>query len=429
MRLISTRNPAHRATFLEAVRSGRAPDGGLYVPEPVACFRDISHLLEMGFQERCLEILHRLLGDECSLEELEIPVLEAFDFPLNLARLGDRVFALEAFHGPTASVEDFGARFLARMLELADRQGTAKLRTLLTATTGASGAAVAGAFSGLRGTRAVILFPKGGVSALEARQITAPGGNVLAFAVEGDFEACQALVTGCRMDAPLAERLNLCIADSTHIAWMLAFVLLHFEAAARLRAQGFRDPPVAAVPSGDGGLLYAGLWAKAMGLPVKAFVIATNANRTVPEYLDSGEYQPRPVAATLTRNLDIAQPANWERVRHFFGGSLSRMRETLRWGSLDDAATRKAMWELHQAGFRPEAQAAVAFGVLEERRALNETGILFAPAHPAKGHELLERDMNLKVDWPGSLLELPAASPPAKPLAKGAAALRSVLLG
>ncbi len=427
MRLVSTRNPSHRATFLDALQRGFAPDGGLYVPEPVACFRDVSCLLEMGFQERSLVIVHRLLGEEFSLEELELGVMGAFDFPLPLTRIGDRMAVLEPFHGPTASIEDFGARFLARMQDLAEARGTAHLKTLLTATAGASGAAVAHAFAGRRGTRVVILYPKGRISALEARQIATPGGNVLAYAVEGDLDACQALVCLCRADHALAEPLHLGSADATHIAWLLAFVLLHFEAVAQLRALGFQEAPVMAVPGGDLGLLYAGLWAKAMGLPVKAFVVAANANRTVSDYLNSSEYLPRPSVPTLTKNLDIAEPFNWERVTHFFGGDLGRMREALRWGSVDDAATRKAMWELHQRGFVPEAHGAVAYGVLEERRALNETGVFMAPMHPAKDHELLERAMNLKPEWPASLAALAPNPPTAKVLPKDLAALRKEL--
>lgn len=428
MRLISTRNPKERSTFSEAIQSGVAPDGGLFVPEPIACFRDIPHLLEMGFADRSLEILHRLLGEEFSFEELEVPVLEAFDFPVPLVKVSDRVFALELFHGPTLAFKDFGARFLARMLTLVGSKGAPRLRTVLAATSGDTGAAVAHAFWKQRGCRVMILYPKGRVSELQERQFATLGSNVLAYAVDGSFDDCQALVKACFEDSHLSNSLNLTSANSINVARLLAQTLYYFEAVAQLRAQGLRDAPVISVPSGNFGNLYAGLLAKEMGLPVKAFVAASNCNRTVPDYLETGEYRPRPSIRTLSNAMDVGNPSNWERIEHLFKGSLPAMRETLRWGSLEDQATRRAMWELHHYGYLPDPHGAVAYGVLEERRGLGETGIFLATAHPAKFGDLLMKDMNLELELPTALAETLAKPLLAKPLANDFEALKKELM-
>lgn len=429
MRLVSTRNPKLRSTFLEAVQGGPAPDGGLWIPEPIACFRDMPQLLAMDFQARSLEILGRLLGEELSREELAPIVREAFDFDVPLVRVRDRVFALELFHGPSLAFKDFGARFLARVLMLLGEREGARLRTVLTATSGDTGAAVASAFHGVRGVRAVVLYPKGRVSELQERQIATHGGNVLAYAVEGSFDDCQAMVKAAFADPAVAAPLNLTSANSLNIARLLAQVLYHVEGVAQLHARSLREPALIAVPSGNFGNLCAGLLAREMGLPVKAFVVATNANRTVPDYLDTGDYRPRPSLATLSNAMDVGAPNNWERIAHLFKGSLEALRAALRWGSLDDAGTRRALWELNAAGYLADPHAAVAFGVLEERRGLRETGVFLGTAHPAKFADLLARDMNLTVPLPPALAELQARPVLSKPLAASYEALRAELMG
>jgi len=428
MRFVSTRNPRQRATFSQAIQVGVPPDGGLYVPEPIACFQDVSRLLEMSFTDRSLEILHRLLGEEFGFEELEVPVLEAFDFTIPLAKVSDRVYALELFHGPTLSFKDFGARFLAKMLTVAGAKGGPRLRTILTATTGNTGAAVAHAFWKLRGFRSVILYPKGQVPELQEQQFATLGGNVLAYAVDGSFEDCQALVKGCFEDTALAGKLNLTTGNSPNVARIMAQILIFFEGLARLRARGLRDAPVVSVPCGNLGNLYAGLLAKEMGLPIKAFVVATNANRAVPDALETGEYSPRGPVPTLTRAMDAGDPVNWERVTHLFRSDPAALRTALRWGSLDDASTRRAMWELRHFGYLPEPHGAVAYGVMEELRGLGETGVFLAPVHPAKSREFLKQDLNLEIELPLELAESLTRPLLAKALPNDLAELKKLLL-
>ncbi len=422
MRLVSTRDSRNRATFAQAVQSGMAPGGGLWVPEPVPCFRDVQALLAMDFQARSAEILHRFLGDEFSRAEVEEAVASALDFPVPVARVRARIFALELFHGPTLAFKDFGARFLARMLALASR-GDGRRRTVLTATSGDTGAAVASAFLGLPGFQVVVLYPAGRVSDLQERQFATLGDNVRTFAVEGTFDDCQALVKAAFGDAELAARLGLTSANSINIARLLAQVTYYFEAVARVG-----EPPVIAVPSGNFGNLYAGLLARRMGLPVRAFTVATNANTTVPDFLETGVYRPRPSVATLSNAMDVGAPSNWERIHALFQGDLEAMRGALRHGSLTDEETLASLRDLHAGGYLSEPHAAVAHGVLAQHLGPGETGVFLGTAHPAKFRETLEKGLGIRVPLPPALAAVKDRPILSRSLPAGFAALREELL-
>ena len=387
MRLVSTRNPQEAATFAEAIQMGMAPGGGLFVPAAIPVFPEVTELLDLDFPSRSVLIIQRLLGDEFTPAELEGAVRDALDFPAPLVPVGDGLMALELFHGPTLAFKDFGARFLARMLALVARREQGGLRTVLTATSGDTGAAVAHAFHGLEGFRAVVLYPKGRISVLQEKQFATLGGNVSTFAVEGAFDDCQALVKACFQDPELTRGLRLTSANSINIARLLAQVLYYYEALAQARRGGRPGNAVLAVPSGNFGNLYAGLLAQRTGCPIHRFIVATNVNRTVPDYLDSGTYQPRPSTATLSNAMDVGAPSNWERIQALFGGDLEAMRAGLRWGSLTDAQTVEVMGGLQALGYRPDPHGAVACGVLQRHLEPGELGIFLATAHPAKFQE------------------------------------------
>jgi threonine synthase len=417
MKLVSTRTPALEATFLEAVQAGLAPDGGLYVPVAIPRFGDVPDLLKLDFPTRSAELLHRLLGDEFPRAVIEELARSAFTFPAPLVRVSERISALELFHGPTLAFKDFGARFLARVLALG--AGNHR-RTVLTATSGDTGAAVAQAFHGLPGVDVVVLYPAGRVSPLQERQFATCGGNVLALAVDGAFDDCQRLVKGAFEDAELVSRLGLTSANSINIARLLAQTLYYFEAAAQVAAA----PLVMAVPSGNFGNLYAGLMAQAMGAPVSAFVAATNANRVVPDYLDSGVYQPRPSVATLSNAMDVGAPSNWERIFALFGGDHDAMAAALRWGSCTDGETEQVVIELDRAGYLADPHGAVAYRVLQSNLREGEQGAFLATAHPAKFREALAPALGREIPLPktlSDLLELPLLN---EPLAADQAALK-----
>ena len=418
MRLVSTRTPDLAATFIEAAHAGLAPDGGLFVPVEIPCFRDVSDLLRLDFATRSAEILVRLVGDEFPHAVVEDLARSAFTFPAPLVQVNGRISALELFHGPTLAFKDFGARFLARVLALG---AEGHRRTVLTATSGDTGAAVAQAFHGLPGVQVVVLYPAGRVSPLQERQFATCGGNVLALAVDGAFDDCQRLVKGAFEDAELVARLGLTSANSINIARLLAQTLYYFEAASQVEGD---TPLVVSVPSGNFGNLTAGLWAQKMGAPIHAFVAATNANRVVPDYLDSGVYQPKASVATLSNAMDVGSPSNWERIHALFGGDHDAMASALRWGSCTDAETAQVVIDLDRGGYLADPHGAVAFHVLQANLHEGEQGIFLATAHPAKFMEALAPALGREIPLPKSLsdlLELPLLS---EPLAADQAALR-----
>jgi len=418
MRLVSTRNPYQAATFLEAVQAGLAPDGGLYVQTGIPRFTDVPELLKLDFPTRSTEILHRLLGDEFPRSVVEELARAAFTFPAPLVPVSERVASLELFHGPTLAFKDFGARFLARVLALG---AGGQRRTVLTATSGDTGAAVASAFHGLPEVQVVVLYPAGRVSPLQERQFATCGGNVLALAVDGAFDDCQRLVKGAFEDAELVARLGLTSANSINIARLLAQSLYYFEAAAQAESEA---PLVVCVPCGNFGNLYAGLLAKAMGVPITTFVAATNANRVVPDYLDSVVYHPRASVATLSNAMDVGAPSNWERIFALFQGDHDAMAAALRWGSCTDAETEQTVVDLDRRGYLADPHGAVAYHVLQANLRSGEQGIFLATAHPAKFREALAPALGREIPLPKSLSDLLALPLLSEPLAAEQAALR-----
>ena len=426
MELISTRGGTPPVGFLDAVAANLPGDGGLFVPADLAPLADLERLLALGWRERSTEILARLLAPEISRAEAAALVAGALDFPVPLVRVRDGLWALELCHGPSLSFKDFGVRFLARVLALAaGRSARARNRLVLTATSGDTGAAVAAAFHGLAGFRVAVLYPRGRISERQERQIATLGGNVRAFAVDGDFDACQRLVKSCFADAALAAELGLVSANSINVARLTAQVLYYFEAVAALeRAAPGAPRPVVAVPSGNFGNLCAGLLARRLGLPLAGLVLATNANRTVPDYLDHGRWAPGPTVATLSNAMDVALPNNWERVAWLFDGDLAALRAGLRWGSLDDAGTRAELARLAVAGYRADPHGAVAAAVVERALARGEVGIFLATAHPAKFEASAEG-----VPLPAALAAAMRRPLLAEPLDADPAALRRALGG
>lgn len=409
MRLIGTRDPRDHATFLEAAAGATPAHGGLFVFDPIPNWRAdgadaIDALLAEPWARRNAAILARWIGDELPRPVIESIVRDALDFPAPLVPLADGTFALELFHGPTLAFKDFGARFLAAVLaHAAPPRSKDGVRTILTATSGDTGAAVAHAFWNRPGVRVVVLYPRGRVSPLQERQIASLGGNVSAFAVDGSFDDCQALVKHAFADAALVTELGLASANSINVARLLAQVLYYFEGLAELRRLGRLDRVVVAVPSGNFGDLCAGLWAWASGLPVRDFVAATNANATVPEYLAGAPYRPRPSVATISNAMDVGDPSNWERIEHLFGRDRATIRNQVRAASVDDVATRDEIRRLAESGYLACPHTAVAHRSLRSALHAGETGVFLATAHPAKFREVIEPVLGHALDVPERL--------------------------
>ncbi len=422
MRLTSTRNPAVSATFAQAVLANTPGDGGLYMPAAWPALPDLEDLLALPWDARNPVLLGRILGDAFLPGEVEAMAREAFTFPAPLVQVEDGLFALELFHGPTLAFKDFGARFLAAVLA----RISPGPRTILTATSGDTGAAVASAFWRRPGFRAVVLYPQGRVSPLQERQIACLGDNVEALAVQGSFDDCQTLVKACFQDAGLSAQAGLTSANSINIARLVAQVLYYVEAVAQLRDRGIRQRPLVSVPSGNFGNLCAGFLAAGLGLPV-SFVAATNANRTVPDHLETGAYAPRPSLATLSNAMDVGDPSNWERILHLHGGDLDALRRNLRWGSQDDAATLASLAELRARGYTADPHAAVAYGQLRRVLEPGRPGIFLGTAHPAKFQAILEARLGWEIPLPPALAELEGRPLHTRPLPADANLLKREL--
>lgn len=310
MKLYNIKENDEQVSFGQAVRQGLGRNQGLFFPSELPKFEDVDALLAEDFVSRSTKILSALIGDELAEEQVNALVDAAFQFPAPINRVKDGVYALELFHGPTLAFKDFGGRFMAQSLAAVSDGGKI---TILTATSGDTGAAVAHAFYGMEDINVVILYPKGKISPLQEKLFCTLGKNIHTVAIDGDFDACQALVKQAFDDSALREEIGLNSANSINISRLMAQICYYFEAAAQMSKQE-RENLVVSVPSGNFGNLTAGLLAKALGLPIKRFIAATNANDTVPRYLQTGKWEPKPTVATTSNAMDVSQPNNWYRI-------------------------------------------------------------------------------------------------------------------
>ena len=398
MNLYNIKHPEEQVNFAQAVRQGLGKDQGLFFPENIPHLSNIDELLALPLVERSQKILGALIGEEIPQAQLAQMVHNAFTFPAPVTKVEDNIYALELFHGPTLAFKDFGGRFMAQAL--ATVRGDSKI-TILTATSGDTGAAVAHAFYGLENIDVVILYPKGKISPLQEKLFCTLGGNIRTIAIHADFDACQALVKQAFDDAELRQAIGLNSANSINISRLLAQVCYYFEAAAQLSKEQ-RENLVVSVPSGNFGNLTAGLIAKTLGLPIKRFIAATNANDTVPRYLHSGNWSPNATVATLSNAMDVSRPNNWPRVEELFkcnGWALNELHSA----AISDAQTEDTLRTMHQLGYLCEPHGAVAYEVLKQDLQAGETGLFLCTAHPAKFKESVERILDLTLPLPEAL--------------------------
>ena len=398
MNLYNIKHPEEQVNFAQAVRQGLGKDQGLFFPENIPHLSNIDELLALPLVERSQKILGALIGAEIPQAQLEQMVRNAFTFSAPVVKVEDNIYALELFHGPTLAFKDFGGRFMAQAL--ATVRGDGKI-TILTATSGDTGAAVAHAFYGLENIDVVILYPKGKISPLQEKLFCTLGGNIRTIAINADFDACQALVKQAFDDAELRQAIGLNSANSINISRLLAQVCYYFEAAAQLPKEQ-RENLVVSVPSGNFGNLTAGLISKTLGLPIKRFIAATNANDTVPRYLHSGNWSPNATVATLSNAMDVSRPNNWPRVEELFkrnGWALNELHSA----AISDAQTEDTLRAINQLGYLCEPHGAVAYEVLKQDLQEGETGLFLCTAHPAKFKESVERILDLTLPLPEAL--------------------------
>lgn len=409
MQFASTRNPDHKVSLSQAIARGIPPDGGLYVPESFPHFmtREFDGLHDLA------EIAQRLLApfaaDDPLADELGAICREAFDFPVPLVELSGApapASVLELFHGPTCAFKDFGARFLAASLERIRRTEQRKL-TILVATSGDTGGAVAAAFHGRPWVEVAVLYPKGRVSERQAQQLACWGGNVRTYAVHGSFDDCQRMVKEAFLDPAFAETHQLSSANSINVGRLLPQMAYYAQASLQLWRESGRRPNFI-VPTGNLGNALACVWARHIGLPIGEIVLATNANQSITDFLRTGEWVPRPSVTTLATAMDVGNPSNMERLR-FLHPDFEELQGQIGASSVDDieirATIRRDAHELGQLWCPHTATAAKVFRRLLARGARGHW-VIVATAHPAKFHEIVEQHSGREVPVPPALAAL-----------------------
>ncbi|WP_434356828.1 threonine synthase [Parasalinivibrio latis] len=398
MKLYNIKENDEQVSFSQAVRQGLGRNQGLFFPAELPVFEDVDALLAEDFVSRSSKILSAFIGDELDKETVAKMVSGAFQFPAPVAEVKEGVYALELFHGPTLAFKDFGGRFMAQSLAAVSEGGKI---TILTATSGDTGAAVAHAFYGMENINVVILYPKGKISPLQEKLFCTLGGNIHTVAVNGTFDDCQALVKQAFDDEALRKEIGLNSANSINISRLLAQICYYYEAVSQIPTDK-RNDLVFAVPSGNFGNLTAGLLAKASGLPVKRFIAATNVNDTVPRYLKEGSWDPKETIATLSNAMDVSRPNNWPRIEELCqvkGWGLGE----LGYGAVTDEETAETLKEMSQDGYVCEPHGAIAYRILNEQLAEGETGIFLCTAHPAKFKEAVDEILGKDIELPGPL--------------------------
>ena len=409
MPFVSTRHPsAAPVTLGAAVQRGLAPDGGLYVPAeiPPMSAAEFEALRGRSLPDVATALLAPLVSDTFGQGALGSLMASALDFPVPLVALSPELSMLELFHGPTLAFKDVGARTMARWLAAVTDTADARPLTVLVATSGDTGGAVAQAFHGVAGTRVVVLYPQGRVSPVQEAQFTTLGGNVTAVAVEGAFDDCQRLVKEAFADAAIAGALRLTSANSINIGRLLPQMAYYAWAVLQLPAG--TPPPTVVVPSGNLGNLTAGVMAMRRGVPIRGFVVATTtANDPLPRYLASGRYEPRSSTPTLASAMDVGAPSNFERLSFLFGGDVAAARAVMTSATVGDDDIRGAIRDLFDRwGYVADPHSAVGYlGARGNHNKTHAPTVVMATAHPAKFREVVEPALGREVALPASLAD------------------------
>jgi threonine synthase len=411
MNFYSTNSPLTQVPFKEAVFNSLPQDRGLYMPVsiPQLDAEFIKNLDKYSLPEIAFKVAKTLLTDAIPETELKAIIDDAINFAAPIVKLEEDVYVLELFHGPSLAFKDFGARFMSRVMSYFLKDGE-QLLDVLVATSGDTGGAVALGFLGVPNTRVTILYPKGKVSPIQEQQLTTNGKNIRAIEVDGTFDDCQALVKQAFTDDELNKKFRLTSANSINIARLIPQTFYYFNAYAQLLRQGKTDV-VFCVPSGNFGNIGAGLLAWKLGLPVKQFIAATNANDTVPSFLNTGVYEPKPSVQTLSNAMDVGNPSNWVRIDEMFKGDTAELKKLITGVSYNDEQTVEGIKKVYaQYQYVVCPHTAIAWQALKDWQAKHpedkSAGVFLATAHPCKFPEVFPADIEAAIVVPESVKEM-----------------------
>ena len=403
MKYYSTRDIDRKRPFSlkDAAFAGLAPDGGLFIPEsiPQVDMAKVEALASQSYADMAVYLAQTVFS-EIPHEDMERLVRDAYDFPLVLNSISEGRYNLELFHGPTYAFKDFGARFMGRMLGYL---GDGEPITILAATSGDTGSAVAHGFYGVDNVRVVILYPDGKVSPLQEAQMTTLGGNITPLKVAGNFDDCQRLVKSMFQDEDLRSKVRITSANSINLLRWIPQSFYYFYAYCQWKAQTGKADPVVVVPSGNYGNLAAGMFAKRMGLPIKGFVAASNANDVVPEYLLTGDYNPRASVRTVANAMDVGAPSNFERMLWLCNDSYEQMCEEIKGFSCSDEQILAAIKEIYdETGYVSDPHSAVGYLAT---KCYDKPGFWLSTAHAAKFREIIQQALGLTPALPEGLAD------------------------
>lgn len=399
MNYYSLHHNAPRASFAEAVVNGIAPDRGLYYPESISPISKeiIENISDYSNEEIAFAAVQQFVGDEIPEDKLKKIIAETINFDFPVVEIHDNIATLELFHGPTMAFKDVGAKFMAKCLEYFNRKSDEEV-TVLVATSGDTGGAVANGFLNTKGVKVVILYPSGKVSEIQEKQLTTLGNNISALEVDGVFDDCQDMVKSAFLDDEI--KIKLTSANSINVARWLPQMLYFFFAYKQVAH--LKKDIVFSVPSGNFGNICAGIVAYKLGLPIKHFVASTNINDTVPNYLKDGEYVPKASKATISNAMDVGNPSNFIRIQELFDKDLETIKKHFSSYSFSDDETRKTMKEIHDAtAYIADPHGAVGYlGLQQYELKDSEIGIFLETAHPVKFLDVVEGTLDVNVEIP-----------------------------
>lgn len=421
MKYYSTNGQASFATLQDAVVKGLASDKGLYMPERIKLLPQAfyDHIEDLSFQEIAYRVADAFFGEDVPSETLKQIVYDTLSFDVPVVKVKDNIYSLELFHGPTLAFKDVGARFMARLLGyFICKEGKEQVNVLV-ATSGDTGSAVANGFLGVEGIHVYVLYPKGKVSPIQECQFTTLGQNITALEIDGVFDDCQALVKNAFVDAQLKQHMKLTSANSINVARFLPQSFYYFYAYAQLKKQGKADDLVVCVPSGNFGNICSALFGKKMGLPVKRFIAANNANDIFFKYLKTGKYEPKPSVQTIANAMDVGDPSNFARIYDLYGKDHAAICADISGATYSDEQIADTIREVQaETGYICDPHGACGYRALKEGLKEGEVGLFLETAHPAKFKSTVDKILGADIEVPAKLQAFMKGTKQSIPLSK-----------